>query len=307
MNTTEKQVVTGCIFVGLLSISTYAAAASSPSITNVSVRVQLKTGRTIECTVCSLKENELTVRRILDSGTVLTEFHTTDDIDTITFPKPQFLSVVETQDISTVHLLNQALKNAEKEYHCWRPFEQIRGNWTAPTGFHYARLLERQKRYKSALPVYKRISKQRFFKETRRRTLLRRAVCCYHLGMFSNAYTLCTNALAVAAHDAERAEAGYYLGVILTEFGRPADSLLILLKNVVFYHMHVPWEAKSLVAALRNYALLDDAERIRITCETLIKQFPGTVYADSALYCRKMLDEHIPLAELGMSIHINQE
>jgi hypothetical protein len=302
-----KHYVMGLVITGVQCVSSHAASVSSSSITNVSVRLQLKTGRAIECTICSLKKNELTVRRILGSGTVLTEFYRTDSIDTITFPKPHFLSVAKTQDVSTARLVKHAVKQAEKEYRCWRPFEKIRGNWAAPVGFQYALLLEKQERYKTALPIYKRIGKQPFFKEIRRRTLLRQAVCCYHLGMFSNTFTLSTNALKVAGCDAERAEAGYYLGVTLTEFCRPADSLLILLKNVVFYHMHIPWEAKSLVAVLKNYTMLGDEDRIRITCDILVKQFPDTVYADSALQYRKMLDNKIPLTEIERTIHAMQE
>ena len=94
---------------------------------------------------------------------------------------------------------------------------------------------------------------------------------------------LCTNAVETAENDRERAEAGYYCGVILTEFNRPAESLFILLKNTVFYHMHDSWEAKSLVASLRNYALLNDRERIESTCNILVEKFPDTSYSRCAM------------------------
>ena len=147
VNIRKNTVVFKCLATGLLWFAVGSTCCPASSITSMPVRLRLKTGRSISCTVCALEKKELTVRRTLDSGTILTEFYCIDDIAILEFPVPPFLSVAATQDLSTVHSVHQAAKVAKKEYNRWRPFEKIRGNWAAPVGFEYARLLEKKKRY----------------------------------------------------------------------------------------------------------------------------------------------------------------
>ena len=279
---TVTRIVTIAAATALLAA---AAVTGSPRI----ARLHLKNGRRFVCTVLTLNQGEVTVQRELEGGTILTEYHACEAIAALEFPRPEFLDGRDSRNVLDQQELRMAVQAAEEEYARWKPFADIPGGWAVPVGFRYAELLERQQQYSAAYALYTECDRPDVCRETARKTILRRAVCQYYMGQYSNAYVFCTNAVANALTDTERAEAAYYLGRVLTELKQPVESLFMLLKNVVFYSYEGEWEAKSLMAVLSNYALLNDRERIVTTCNVLMRRYPDTAYALHATNCLRKI------------------
>ncbi len=299
--------MTGKILILAAAVSC-AAALAQETRTNDQMRARLllANGREYICTVLGCEGGQVKIKRTLSGGAVATETHSPDKIRGLYFPKPAFLA--ETQDVSTAALLESAIAGAKEEYNRWKPFASVKGNnWAAPVGRRYAELLEKARDFGRALEVYIELARDRLDTRADSETALRRAVCTYQLGMISNAFSLFTNALAVADNDSERAEAIYYIGRIEAQFGDYVGSLFTLLKNVVFYSAQGEWEARSLEAALYDYAKLRRSEEYANTCDRLILRFPDTRYAQYAEQCLEKLNAGTSMEELSQFTPSNQE
>ena len=247
-------------------------------------KIHLAAGnRQFICRVIGRTGDTVTVVRTLDGGATAVERYAVNQLLGLYFPKPDALACLETQTLASAASLSNALHAAAAEYARWLPFADVKGNWAAPAGLAYARLLERAGDERSACALYAALTTNQFFPDTARAAALRRAVCDYRCGNSpSNVLRQLTAALAQADTDAERAELCYCIGVAHAARGEHTAALLSLLRNVVFYSRQGDYEARSLQAALGCYAALDQEEYFINTCNTLITRFPRTAYATCA-------------------------
>ena len=169
---------------------------------------------------------------------------------------------------------------------------------SAETAWLYADLLEKNKKYTSAMKIYNKLSKNKIHPEFYDKTILRRSVCLYKLGSVSNALPLFIQAYNLADSNDQHAEINFYLGKIYAQLGDYKKSLFTLLKNEVFYSMRYEWKVKSLDAALLSYAKLNRRKEFIITCNRITNKFSGTVYSQKAEKYLKQIENGKTLHEL---------
>ncbi len=257
---------------------------------HLSAKILLTNGKELSCEILTVGKSEIKIRRKIFGGALANELYKFNQIKKIDLQKPAVL----TNKLLLVPGLIRKTKNEVKNaYNLYKPFTKLHGKtWSLETADLYAKLLEKSKNYSSALKIYNRLAKNKLHPEMKNKTLLRRAVCLYHIGSISNALPLFLKAYDLAENGEQRAEINFYLGKIYAKFGDYKKSLFTLLKNEVFYGTHNNWEVKSLDAALYPYAKLKLQKEFVATCVRITNKFSETKYSQRAEKLLKKISNH---------------
>ncbi len=278
----------------LIILSCSICSAENPSNDLLTARIYLNNGKEIICTVLNVDKNEIKIQRKIFGGTIANEFYKFDKINKIDLQKPAVL----TNELKlTAGSVRKTKAEAKKAYELYKPFTKLPGKtWSLETAWLYAKLLEKNKNYASAIKIYNRLAKNKLHPEFKDKTILRCAVCSYELGSVSNALPLFIQANDIADNNDQHAEINYYLGKIYSQLGDYKKSLFTLLKNEVFYSMRDEWDVKSLDAALLPYAKLNRHKEFINTCVKITNKFSHTDYSRKAA-------EYLKQIAKGKSVH----
>ena len=251
-------------------------------------KIYLNNGKEIVCSILDINKNEIKVQRKIFGGALANEFYKFNQIKKIDLPKP---AVLTNNIVLAPGSIRKTKANVKKAYELYKPFAKLNGKtWALEIAELYASLLEKSKNYVSALKIYNRLAKNKLYPEMKNKTLLRRAVCLYHLGSISNALPLFLQAYDFAETGNQKAEINYYLGNIYAKLGNYKKSLFTLLRNEVFYGKRDDWEVKSLDATLISYAKLNRKKEFINTCVRITNKFPNTIFANNASKYLKQIE-----------------